>query len=145
MKHAFGSEILDTAARLIVPYIILFAFYVLFHGHHSPGGGFQAGTIFAAAIVLIRMVRGRRVRWGLNRQQALALACGGVLIYAGIGVACQLFGGNFLDYGALPLALPIPDIRSLGILGIEIGVTITVMGTMILIFDCLSNRQVGEQ
>ncbi len=144
MKRPFGSKLLDTAARLLVPYILLFALYVLFHGHYSPGGGFQGGTILAAALILIRLVRGRHPGWGLDRRQSTALALSGVLIYAGIGLACLLFGGNFLNYGVLPFPVTRPEARSLGILGIEIGVTVGVMGTLILIFDLLTDRREGE-
>ena len=141
MKEPFGSEVLDAAARLLVPYILLFALYVLFHGHYGPGGGFQGGTILAAAVILIRLVRGRQPGWGVDRRQAVILAVTGVIIYAGIGFTAILFGGRFLDYGALPLPVPLPQARSLGILGIEIGVTIAVMGTMILIFDLLTDHE----
>lgn len=145
MKHRFGSPLLDAAARLLTPYILLFALYVLFHGHHSPGGGFQGGTILAAGVILIRLVRGRQAGWGIGRRRAALLAASGVLIYAGVGVVCMLMGAEFLNYGALPLPVGIPERRFLGILGIEIGVTISVMGTMILIFDMLTNRQAAEK
>lgn len=134
---AFGSPVLDAAARLLVPFILLFALYVLFHGHHSPGGGFQGGTLLAAAVILVRLVRGRDPGWGVGREQALRLACAGALLYFGVGVVTLLFGNSFLDYAKLPLPLPDPELRSLGILAVEIGVTAAVAGTMILIFDCL--------
>lgn len=144
MKQPFGSVVLDAAARLMVPYILLFALYVLAHGHHSPGGGFQAGTMLAAAVILVRLVRGRAPRWGVTRKTAVLLAAAGVLLYAGIGLACVLFKGNYLDYSALPLPFPKAEIRSLGILGIETGVALGVMGTMILIYDCLTDRKMDE-
>ncbi|MFH1723584.1 MAG: MnhB domain-containing protein [Elusimicrobiota bacterium] len=144
MKRPFGSAVLDCAARLLTPYILLFALYVLFHGHHSPGGGFQGGTILAGALILIRLVRGRRAGWGVDRRQALILAASGVLIYAAVGIVCLASGGNYLDYSFLPFPLPAPRLRWLGILGIEIGVTIGVMGTMVLIFDLLTDRRRDE-
>ena len=75
MKTAFGSPILDAACRLMVPFMLLFALYVIAHGHDSPGGGFQGGTIIAATIILIRMVHGQEQTWGLDRVRALRLAC----------------------------------------------------------------------
>ena len=45
--------ILKVVGRLFIPFILLFAFYVQFHGDYGPGGGFQAGVIFAAAFVLL--------------------------------------------------------------------------------------------
>ena len=65
MRTPFGSPVLDAACRLMVPFIMLFAVYVLVHGHDSPGGGFQAGAILAAILILIRMVHGEDAGWGL--------------------------------------------------------------------------------
>lgn len=144
MKRPFGSAALDAAARLLAPFILLFALYVLFHGHHSPGGGFQGGTIFAAGIILVRLVRGRNAGWGVNRRQAVTLAAIGVFIFAAVGLICLVFGGYLFDYSRLPVAMPVPERRWLGILGIEIGVMIAVMGTMVLIFDCLTARREDE-
>lgn len=141
IRAEFGSPLIDTAARLLVPYMLLFALYVLFHGHHSPGGGFQGGTVLAAALILVRLVRGGRPGWGLSRRGAAAAACLGVLVYAGVGLAPLFFGANYLDYAALPAPLPVPQRRWLGILGVEIGVTIAVMGTMLLIFDLLADSR----
>lgn len=138
MKKPFGSALLDTAARLLIPYMLVFALYVLAHGHHSPGGGFQAGTVLAAAVILVRLVRGEDPGWGVDRDQAKVLAALGVLVYWGTGVVPMLFGADYLDYSALPLGLEAPQARSMGILLVEAGVTIGVMGTMILIFDCLT-------
>lgn len=138
MKTAFGSPILDAACRLLVPFILLFAVYVLAHGHDSPGGGFQSGTILAATIIMVRLVRGQGSTWGLHRYTALRIACLGVTLYGSIGLGSVLFAGNYLDYGVLPLPLPTPDVRALGILGIEIGVALNVMGVLVLIFDALT-------
>lgn len=138
MKQAFGSDVLDAASRLLVPFMLLFAIYVVVHGHDSPGGGFQGGVILAAAVILMRLTRGRTRRWGPDSGTALTLAAVGPLIYAGIGVATLVCGGNYLDYGVLPLPYETPVVRALGILGIEIGVTFGVMGVLILIFDALT-------
>ena len=95
MIFSFGSSILDTATRLLAPFIILFSLYVLVHGHDSPGGGFQGGAILAAALILIKLVRGRRAGWGFSRSWALAIACVGVLIYVGIGFLSFFFSSDF--------------------------------------------------
>ena len=52
MIRPHDSVIVHTLARVFTPIIQLFALYVLVHGHHSPGGGFQAGTLFAASVIL---------------------------------------------------------------------------------------------
>ena len=66
MRSTFGSPVLDAAARLLVPFMWLFAAYVLIHGHDSPGGGFQAGVILAASLILLRLVRGQGSRPSLT-------------------------------------------------------------------------------
>jgi multisubunit Na+/H+ antiporter MnhB subunit len=53
------SVIVQTMVRLLVPWIRIYALYVLFHGHYSPGGGFQAGVIMAASYVLLGLALGR--------------------------------------------------------------------------------------
>ena len=141
MNQSFGSPVLDTAVRLLTPSILLFALYVIGHGHYSPGGGFQGGVISAAALIVVRLVRGRRESWGLDTAESLALAAAGLVLYAGIGFLALLFGGNFLDYGALPLGIDPPYVRVVGSFGIEVGVGLAVMGVMILIFETL----VGEE
>ena len=55
MKH---HVVLRVIAKMIIPVIMLFAQYVQFHGDYSPGGGFQAGVIFAAGVVLYALVYG---------------------------------------------------------------------------------------
>ena len=50
--------ILKVITKLMVGVIILFGLYVQFHGDYSPGGGFQAGVIVAAAFILYGIVMG---------------------------------------------------------------------------------------
>ena len=145
MRTPFGSSILDVACRLPVPFIILFAVYVVIHGHDSPGGGFQGGAILAATLILIRMVRGEDDAWGLDRTRAMTMACIGVGLFAGIGVLTMLFNGNYLDYGALPLPLKAEKVRFIGTLGIEIGVALAVTGVLVLIFDALTEGGTEER
>ncbi len=138
MRFGLGSPVLDAAARLLVPFMWLFAAYVLIHGHDSPGGGFQSGVILAASIILLRVVRGRQTASGFSSNDAFMLACAGPLLYGGIGFTCLLFGGNFLDYGALPLPIDPVQVRVIGTLGIEAGVMGGVAGVLVLIFDTLA-------
>jgi len=60
----------------------------------------------------------------------------GVFIYAGTGALCLALGGNFLDYSVLSKILPLDPVsaRSFGILMVEVGVGIAVMGSMIWIY-----------
>lgn len=141
MERRFGSIVLDTAFRYLIPFVLIFAVYVLVHGEFSPGGGFQAGVMLAVVVILVRLVQGRQAGWNLSRRGAVVLACLGTFIYAGIGLATLFFGGNVLDYGVLPIGEHGPEVRALGILGIEIGVTLAITGVFVIIFDLLTGGE----
>jgi len=129
--------IVKTLARLLAPFIVIYALYVVMHGHYSPGGGFQGGVILAASFVLLVITHGlEQTRKRMSEKLASIISCIGVLIYAGIGLLCLLLGGFFLDYGKLHKILSITPAkaRSLGILGVEIGVALAVMAVMCVIF-----------
>lgn len=133
------QPVLRIVAKLLVPYILLFALYVQFHGDFGPGGGFQAGVIFAAGIVLYALAFGLEQTARLVPPAILRpLSAIGVLLYGGVGVAAMLRGGNFLDYNVLAHD-PVHG-QHLGILLIELGVGITVTSVMITIFFAFVGR-----
>lgn len=144
MSHPFGSIILDAVARILVPVVLLFAVYVLVHGHVSPGGGFQGGVLFGSGLIMMRLIWGpgeadRGVpAFGPSLRGALILACAGILGYVGIGLASMAFGGEFLNYGTLPLGSDPAHVRELATLGIEAAVFLTVAGTVAVLFDTIS-------
>ena len=134
--------VIKTVCRMLIPFIQLFALYVIAHGHHSPGGGFQGGVILGASIILLAISQNLRIALIRMQEKMHALLCPiGVLIYAGTGVICLFFGFNFLDYSALASVLYVDPVtaRSHGILLVEIGVGIAVMATMIWIYNNVSS------
>ncbi len=134
--------IIKVCSRLIVPFVQLFALYVIAHGHYSPGGGFQGGVIFGAAIILFAISSDmRRAFRRLNEKAALLASAAGVLIYVGTGLACLLLGGNFLDYSMLAglLHTDVVMARSHGILIVEIGVGLAVMAVMVSLYYILAS------
>ena len=137
MRHAM---ILRVASKFFIPLILLFGLYVQFHGDFGPGGGFQAGVIFAAAFILYALIYGveeaRRVAPAGRVQVFFAL---GLLLYIGTGVACLLAGGNFLEYKVL--ASDPTHGEHYGILLIELGVGITVAAVVISIFCHFASRE----
>ena len=140
--------IVESTVRLLIPVIQLFALYVIAHGHHSPGGGFQGGVIFGASFILLALARDLKAaqNW-VAEKRILILACCGILIYAGIGVLCQILGENFLDYQVLHRVLPADPVmaRYHSILGVEIGVAFTVTAIMFSLYSNLSsNGQMKE-
>jgi multicomponent Na+:H+ antiporter subunit B len=133
------QPVLKVVAKLLIPYILLFALYVQFHGDFGPGGGFQAGVIFAAGIILYALAFGLDQAYKLVSPAILRpLSALGVLLYGGVGVAAMLRGGNFLDYNVLAHD-PVHG-QHLGILLIELGVGITVTSVMITIFFAFVGR-----
>jgi multicomponent Na+:H+ antiporter subunit B len=135
--------VLHVVAKLLIPYILLFALYVQFHGELSPGGGFQAGVIFAAAFILYSLVFGfGRASAVITRRALQILSALGVLIYAGTGLAGILLGRNFLDYYALKLGTP-AESQQWGIMFVELGVGLTVFSVMLLLFFLFTDRE-GE-
>ncbi|GAB6176321.1 hypothetical protein JCM16814_12120 [Desulfobaculum senezii] len=130
--------IVSRVAKLMVPFIQIFGLYVIAHGHHSPGGGFQGGVILAAAFLLLGLSHNMRTLINRVSNKALGLmSAAGVVIYAGYGALAMIYGGNFLDYSALAGLLGMDPVaaRSFGILVIEIGVGLTVMSTMVIIYN----------
>jgi multicomponent Na+:H+ antiporter subunit B len=145
MIRPFESLMLRTLLGPLVAAMQLFAVYVVVHGHYSPGGGFQGGILLAASIILPMLANGRDdERLRLTLRAAVALTAVGVLIYAIIGLLPMIWGEPLLSYGALPIAEDMPGRHSLGILLIEIGVTIAVAGSMVAIFYGLSEPIGGE-
>ena len=132
--------VLRVIAKLLIPLILLFALYVQMHGDYGPGGGFQAGVIFGSGFVLYGLVFGlpaaRRVA---PPQFLVALACLGVLLYAGVGFAGMIGGGNFLEYGAL--ARDPTHGNHIGIIIIEIGIGVAVAAVMTIVFYVLAEQR----
>ena len=135
--------ILRVVGKLMIPFILLFALYVQFHGDFGPGGGFQAGVIIAAGIIFYGLIHGidtiRRIVPGWLVETVLA---SGVLIYAGVGLAGLLMGGNSLDYFVLDHNAVHGQHR--GIFWVEVGVATTVSGVMLKIYYMFASRSGAE-
>lgn len=125
--------VVRVVTKLLLPFILLFGLYVQFHGDFGPGGGFQAGVIFAAGFILYALVYGVRAAEDiLPRGTLRAGIAGGLLLYAGVGVASLALGENYLNYS--PLAEKAKEGQHIGILLIELGVGITVASVMMTVF-----------
>lgn len=133
--------ILRVVAQAMIPFILLFGLYVQFHGDYGPGGGFQAGVIFAAGFILYGLVFGVQK---LNHVVPIRVtefgAALGLLIYTGVGVVTLILGANFLDYRALDSHNAQHGLH-LGILLIEVGVGVTVAFCMLVIFQAFAGRR----
>ncbi|MGQ0511738.1 MAG: Na(+)/H(+) antiporter subunit B [Betaproteobacteria bacterium] len=131
--------ILRVVAKLLMPYMLVFALYVQFHGDFGPGGGFQAGVIAAAAVVFYAIIfglpAGRRL---VPDRVAEAMLAIGVLLYAGTGLAGILLGGNYLDYFVLDRNPVAGQLR--GVFWVEAGVGLAVAGVMLKLFTMFAGR-----
>ena len=135
--------VLRVVTKILVPPILLFALYVQFHGDFGPGGGFQAGVIFAVAFILYGFV------FGLDAAKRVAppnvvkmLMAAGVIIYAGVGFATLFLGENYLDYDILYPTSDHHTGQHYGITAVEFGVGTTVASVMIMLFFAFAGRNV---
>jgi multicomponent Na+:H+ antiporter subunit B len=133
------DAILRVTAKFVLPFILVFGLYVQFHGDFGPGGGFQAGVIVAAAVFLHAII------FGLDKTMRIVppvvvetMVPLGVLVFAGVGVASMMTGLNYLDYSNL--AQDQIHGQEWGVFLVELGVLITVSGTMIAIFYAVAGR-----
>ena len=132
--------VLRVVGKALVPFILLFALYVQFHGDYGPGGGFQAGVIFAAGLILHALIFGLDALRRAVPQVVVEIGiAGGTLLYGGVGVVSMIMGGEFLHYGVLNHHDPVHG-QHLGILLVELGVGITVTFVMVAIFYAFAGR-----
>ena len=132
--------LLRVIAKFLIPLIALFGFYVQFHGEYGPGGGFQAGVILAASVILYALIFGldeaKRAfpPWLIRIGMSL-----GVLLYGGTGIVTFFMGGEFLNYSVLNENSVAG--QHYGIIAVELGVLCAVTSVMIAIFYAFGSRQ----
>jgi multicomponent Na+:H+ antiporter subunit B len=133
-------EIPKVHGKLMAPFIILFGLYVQFHGDYGPGGGFQAGALIAAGVILYALLEGeRRALTVVPPSVLFGIAIGGALLFLSIGIAGMLLGGNFLDYSVLA-SDPITG-QHWGIIGVELAVGMTVTGVLLSVYHSFASRE----
>ena len=132
------------AVKIMVPFILLFALFVQMHGDYGPGGGFQAGVIFATGIIVYAVVFGaRRAVEALPMSAVMAMVCLGLIVYAGTGFATMALGGEFLNYSVLDSDAPVHG-QHVGIIIIELGVGVTVAGVLTAVFLVFAERRAWQ-
>lgn len=146
MTHSSHSIIVIVVSRSLARLIQLFGIYVIIHGHYSPGGGFQGGAILAAGVLLLRMTEGMKgSQLEFRTHLGIPLAAAGALLFVFVGFVPLFFGGNFLDYGAIPIPGMEPEwVRHYGMLVIELGIGLAVMTGLVAIFDDLLGGGDGD-
>lgn len=133
--------VLRVVSKILIPFIVIYGFYVHFHGEYSPGGGFQAGVILASSVILYALIFGveqaKRAVPPVAARVGMAL---GAMIYAGVGFATLMMGGEFLNYDVLHPDQAHHTGQHLGIILVEIGVLMTVTCVMLAIFYAFAGR-----
>ena len=137
MTSRFESVFLYVVARAMVPLIQVFAFYVITHGHYSPGGGFQGGVMLAASIILLRVSLGEESYERFPREAGIVIAGFGALAFALLGFMSMLFGGNFLEYAYAVPGMAADELRYWGIFFAEVFIGFLVWGALVAIYDAL--------
>ncbi len=133
-------RVLQVVTKLVIPFVLMFGLYVQFHGDFGPGGGFQAGVIFASAFILHGLIFGlQRTRTVLSPTILRFMMAAGVLLYAGTGLVTMLFGGELLDYNVLAHD-PLHG-QHWGIFAVELGVGITVTAVMVTLFYGFASKR----
>ena len=143
MRGRLHNPVVEGVSSFLVPFIQIFALYVITHGHYGPGGGFQGGVILAASMMLLRLTLGEEYEHRrFSPNLAGIIAAIGMLIYAFAGLVPLAWGGNFLDYAHLPIpGLSSAELRYNGILIVETGVGMVVWGTLVTLFDHLMGSE----
>ncbi|TFH21204.1 MAG: hypothetical protein E4H05_00595 [Acidimicrobiales bacterium] len=124
------SPIVRLAVRAVTPIALLIAIYVLFAGHNQPGGGFAAGLLLGAVIVL-RTVAGIQA----PRHAVLLLAVGGVIV--GLeAIGPLLWGEPLLDQVIISRDVPLlGKVKTGSALVFDLGVVAVVVGLVMAVLD----------
>ena len=139
MRHYI---VLRVISKFLIPYILTFALYIQFLGEYGPGGGFQAGVIFSAGIILYALIYGleaaKRVAPPIWVERLMPI---GAILFIGTGYVCVAAGGVFLDYDYFLRPDDPAKAQIYGIISVELGVGIAVASTMLVIFYNFAGRE----
>ncbi len=125
--------------KFVMPLMGVLAAHLAFVGAGAPGGGFAAGALFAAALVLFGLLFGIDVARRAVPTLVLRLGAGlGVALLICAGLAGFVRGYNFLDFRAL--AEPGPTTMRLGAMLIETGAGLTASCSFVLAFFAIAGR-----
>jgi multisubunit Na+/H+ antiporter MnhB subunit len=126
------SPITSLAVRAVTPIALVVAAYVLFAGHNQPGGGFAAGLMLGA-IVVLRTIAGMQRPVGAMTW----LAAGGVIAGA-VAIAPMLWGEPLLDQVVVSWDLPVlGTVKTGSALVFDLGVVAIVVGLVLALLDGL--------
>ena len=134
------SPAVELGVRAASPLAIVVGLYLLFAGHNNPGGGFAAGLVFGAVIIL-------RTVAGLERiAHSLSLISVGTMIVCLVAAAPLLWGDPLLDQEVVQFDVPVlGTVKTGGALPFDVGVTLIVVGLVIAFVDGLSSTSLAGE
>ncbi|WP_148883437.1 Na(+)/H(+) antiporter subunit B [Thermococcus aciditolerans] len=117
------STVVRTTTKMVSPFLVTYAAYLMLYGHVSPGGGFQGGVILAVAVILLITSHGYskvRRKFHFNWAGLIESSAGALLVLLGIaGLGLGAFYSNFLPTeGGIILPFNV-------IVGLEVGAAFT--------------------
>lgn len=116
------SAIVKIFTRKLFPFILLYGCYLISHGHLTPGGGFQGGVMFGAAIILLGLVEGVRITERRFKEDLLSLIKNmGMVVFILLG-----FAGMFLGYSFLSDFLPRGEVGTVPSAGLILFLNLTI-------------------
>ena len=135
-EHGEPSVIVKSVARVVFPLAFMYGVYIFVHGHLTPGGGFQGGTIIASSMILLYLGFGRL---SIPESLMTVLESLAALCFIGLGCIGIVKGGNFL-WNAVDLGEP-GTLLSAGILGpIYVAIGVKVGTELTAIFNSMRRK-----
>jgi multicomponent K+:H+ antiporter subunit A len=138
-RPADAPLMLQLLARILLPFGLIVAVYLFLRGHNLPGGGFVAGLVTAATLVLIPLVAGRAFAERTIRIDFHRVTAAGLAIAGGTGLGAWAFGKPFLSsaHGHLDLAV-LGDLHWASAALFDLGVFLVVVGVLMLVLQGLA-------
>jgi multicomponent Na+:H+ antiporter subunit B len=135
------SLILRTATLFILPLQLVFSVFLLLRGHDEPGGGFIGGLVAAGAFALYLYAFGKKALKQLVRVSPKDVLAAGLLLGLLATVPSVFFGEAFFTAKWLELSLGDNLIKLSTVLVFDIGVYLTVVGTLLTMLLSLASKQ----
>lgn len=139
----YNKKSISYLTSFIIPYIILYSLYILLNGESSPGGGFQAGVIFASSLIGYDLVYGnQKLQRYFSVNTMIFIAVLGIMIYGFVGTISLFFNDNYLNYYSLSNSIDDKlTAQHIAIFIVEVGIGLTVSSAMYLIYTLFNHEE----